>query len=501
MEKEVLIVGAGPTGLALGLGLEKQGVPFRIIDKNTGPGTTSRAMVIHARTLEFYRQLGVAHKLTDAGIVEDAVHLYKNRQAVARVPLGEMGRGLSPYPFVLSLAQDIHESILIEHLKSKGIEVEWQTSLVDFEEKADHLEAAISRNGRQCDSRFAYICGCDGAHSTVRKQLNIGFPGGTYSQVFFVADTVNEKPFKGFSAGFRGSDFKLALNIRTTGNVRLIGIIPESLLEDGPPETFSPLIPHVEKVLPVKVGKVNWYSSYKVHHRVAEIFRQGRVFILGDAAHIHSPAGGQGMNTGIGDAFNLAWKLAMVLQNRMDARILETYETERITFARKLVATTDRAFQLVIGSRMIRNIVIPKVIPKLFGIRKLRMQVFKMLSQTKLSYRDSPLSRGKVGGIRAGDRLPWIRMDDGDNFEPLESADWQMHVYGKPNTSIKRLSDIYGIPLHYTSWTQEMKHRGVKKDSAFLVRPDGHIGVATTTRHTDVIKQYVEEYDIRMASY
>ncbi|MCG1010725.1 FAD-dependent monooxygenase [Salinicoccus sp. ID82-1] len=498
MEQEVLIVGAGPTGLALALGLEKQGVPFRIIDRNAGPGTTSRAMVVHARTLEFYRQLDMAHALIEAGIVEDAVHLYKNREEVSRVPLGEMGKGLSPFPFVLSLAQDIHESILVEWLKSKHILVEWNTELVAFDQQANHVEARISKNGRQDYSRFAYICGCDGAHSTVRKQLDIGFPGGTYSQMFFVADVVNEKPFKGFSAGFRGSDFKLALNIRTTGNVRLIGIIPDALLDDGPPEAFAPLIPHVEKVLPVKVGAVNWYSSYKVHHRVAENFRQGRAFILGDAGHIHSPAGGQGMNTGIGDAFNLAWKFAMVLEDRMNDSVLDTYETERIGFARKLVSTTDRAFQLVVGSRTVRNVVIPYVIPKVLKSSKLRKEVFKMLSQTKLSYHDSLLSSGRIGAMTAGDRLPWVQTHDGDNYEPLKSADWQMHVYGKPNSKIKRLSDTSGLPLHYTHWTKEMKQKGINRDSAFLIRPDGYIGVAATTDDTEVITRYIRQFDLRM---
>ncbi|TVT27785.1 monooxygenase [Salinicoccus cyprini] len=498
MEKEVLIVGAGPTGLALALGLEKQGVPFRIIDQNAGPGTTSRAMVVHARTLEFYRQHDMAHALTEAGIVEDAIHLYKNRTEVAQVPLGGMGKGQSPYPFVLSLAQDIHESILIEWLKAKHVLVEWNTELVAFRQQADHVEALISKDGSQTHSRFAYICGCDGAHSTVRKQLGIGFPGGTYSQMFFVADVVNEKPFRGFSAGFRGSEFKLALNIRTTGNVRLIGIIPDALLGNGPPEAFAPLIPHVEKVLPVKVGTVNWYSSYRVHHRVAENFRQGRAFILGDAGHIHSPAGGQGMNTGIGDAFNLAWKLAMVLNDRMDDSVLDTYETERIGFARKLVATTDRAFQLVVRSKTIRNVVIPHIIPKVLKSSKLRTEVFKMLSQTKLSYHDSLLSSGRIGAIIAGDRLPWVQTHDGDNYEPLKSADWQMHVYGTPNKQMKKVSDQYGIPLHYAYWTREMKRKGINRNSAFLVRPDGYIGVATTTRYSDAIRAYIEAFDMRM---
>ncbi|WP_342387588.1 FAD-dependent monooxygenase [Salinicoccus bachuensis] len=498
MEKEVLIVGAGPTGLALAIGLERHGVPFRLIEQHDGPGTTSRAMVVHARTLEFYRQFGLAHRLVEAGIVENAVHIYKDRMEVGTIPLGEMGTGISPYPYLLSLAQDVHESILVEYLGSKGVRVEWQTKLMSFEEKEDHIEAEICSQGEASHASFAYVCGCDGAHSTVRHQLGLDFPGGTYSQMFFVADAENTQPFKGMSAGFRGSEFNLALNIRTTGTVRLIGVIPPHLIDPEPPAEFDPLIPHVESVLPVKVGRVNWYSPYKVHHRVAESFRRGRTFILGDAAHIHSPAGGQGMNTGIGDAFNLAWKLALVMQGRMDRSILDTYEPERIAFARKLVATTDRIFREAVNRKRFRNIIMPHVLPKLVQFSKVRRMLFKVISQTRIRYPDSPLSEGKSGRIEAGDRLPWIRMEDGDNFEPLVSVDWQLHVYGHPNGEVKQLSDRSGIPLHHARWTKGMKRKGIRKNAAYLIRPDGHVGVATTTGNVGRIEGYIKRFNLKM---
>ena len=498
MENEVLIVGAGPTGLALAIGLEKQGVPFRIIEQNDGPGRTSRAMVVHARTLEFYRQFGLAHRLTEAGIVEDAVHIYKDRLEVGKIPLGEMGTGITPYPYLLSLAQDVHESILVEYLASKGIRVEWQTELISFEEEEDHIEAVIQNHSGNSRSRYAYVCGCDGAHSTVRHQLDLDFPGGTYSQIFFVADAENTQPFKGMSAGFRGSEFNLALNIRTTGTVRLIGIIPPHLIDPEPPQVFSPLIPHVESVLPIKVGEVNWYSPYRVHHRVADKFRKGRAFILGDAAHIHSPAGGQGMNTGIGDAFNLSWKLACAIKGRMDPAILDTYETERIAFARKLVATTDRIFREAVNRKRFRNIMMPYIFPRVVQSYKVRRILFKIISQTRIRYPDSELSTGRSGGIRGGDRLPWLPIEEGDNFEPLTSVDWQLHVYGRPAKNIRHLSDRSGLPLHYTRWTRDMKKKGIKRNSAFLVRPDGHVGVAATTANIRPIEEYLERFNLKM---
>ncbi|GAA3720792.1 FAD-dependent monooxygenase [Salinicoccus jeotgali] len=463
MTTPVLIVGAGPTGLALAVGLEKHNVPFRIIEQNASSGTTSRAIAVHARTLEFYRQFGLAERLRDAGIVEDAVHIHKDKKEVGRIPLGEMGRGITPYPYLLSLAQDVHESILVEYLESKGIDIEWQSSLVSFKDKGDHVKAIIDSCGERSASTFQYVCGADGAHSTVRHQLGLDFPGGTYSQMFFVADVENTQSFKGMSAGFQGSEFNLAVNIRTSGTVRLIGVIPSYLMNPDPPETFTPLIPHVESVLPVKVGTINWYSSYKVHHRVAESFKVGRAFILGDAAHIHSPAGGQGMNTGIGDAFNLAWKLTFTVQGRMDAAVLDSYEPERMAFARKLVATTDKVFKEAVNRKRFRNIIMPYVLPQLMRFAAVRRMLFKIISQTRIHYRDSPLSTSRSGSIQGGDRLPWIRLADGDNFSPLASVDWQLHVYGRLNAKVKALSDRSGLPLHHTPWTKEMKQKGIRK--------------------------------------
>src|SRR5262249_37837652 len=174
----------------------------------------------------------------------------------------------------------------------------------------------------------------------------------------------------------------------------------------------------------VDVERVNWFSTYHVHHRVADRFQRGRVFLAGDAAHVHSPVGGQGMNTGIGDAVNLAWKLADVLRGRADAGLLDTYEPERIEFARRLVATTDRVFILVTSrvpiARFVHLRVVPRMIPLLFARRAVRRLMFRTISQTTISYRDSRLSAGTAGRVHGGDRLPWVTLDgEDDNFTPL----------------------------------------------------------------------------------
>src|SRR5215470_2207807 len=193
--------------------------------------------------------------------------------------------------------------------------------------------------------------------------------------------------------------------------------------------------------LKLSITKVNWFSTYRVHHRVAHHLREGRVFLLGDAAHIHSPVGGQGMNTGIGDAVNLAWKLAAVLQDGAPDTLLETYEAERLAFARRLVATTDRVFTLAttrgLVARWVRTRLVPLLVPLLFRLSPWRRLMFRTLSQIGVSYRHSPLSAGAAGAVRGGDRLPWVELEPGqDNFAPLTSLQWQVHVYGEARPSM-----------------------------------------------------------------
>src|SRR5262249_3829770 len=196
--------------------------------------------------------------------------------------------------------------------------------------------------------------------------------------------------------------------------------------------------------LKLTLAKVNWFSTYHVHHRVASRFREGRVFLLGDAAHVHSPVGGQGMNTGIGDAVNLAWKLAAVLTGAVRDDLLDVFELERVASARRLVAPTDRIFTLVTKqgtiARFVRTRLVPLISPWLFRLPGVRRFVFQTVSQIGINYRDSPLSEGSAGAVRGGDRLPWVETAPGqDNFDPLTSLAWQVHVYGEP---------LYGEPLY-----------------------------------------------------
>jgi 2-polyprenyl-6-methoxyphenol hydroxylase-like FAD-dependent oxidoreductase len=494
IKSQVLIVGAGPTGLMLALRLQRCGIPFRIIDKNDGPGAASRAIALHARTLEFYQQLGLADEIVALGLKMNRIELRQGGKAVAAIVLENMGRGLSPYPFMLNFPQDDHERFLADKLGESGAQVEWGVSLKHFSQDANYVRSILECGGKEEIREFDYLCGCDGASSRTRHILGLDFPGGTYSNLFFVADVKirNTLTADGL-VKLDERDFALIMPVRSSGMHRLIGILPPDE-GDGGNLAFEDIQPRVEKLLDIKVSGVNWFSTYRVHHRVAEKFHVGRCFILGDAGHVHSPAGGQGMNTGIGDAVNLSWKLAQTLQGKAPAALLDTYEPERIAFARKLVATTDTAFHRIVDktllSRTIRRWVIPHVLPLLTRIPAFRSLAFRTVSQIGVSYRGSALSHGSAGKIQGGDRLPWVVSGGSDNFKSLQSMNWQLHIYGRADAKIIEAAQALHLLWHEFAWSGRARKAGLAQDAAYLIRPDGHVAIALPDQDTSRLVSY-----------
>jgi 2-polyprenyl-6-methoxyphenol hydroxylase-like FAD-dependent oxidoreductase len=484
----VLICGAGPTGLMLALRLARSGVPVRIIDAAPTPGTTSRALVVHARTLEFYRQMGMAEDLLAVSLPFTAINLWVRARQVGHVALGEIGRGLSPFPYMVVCTQDRHEQFLIDGLARERVTVERPAELLDFTQTADGVRASL-RNASGHEETFdaPYLAGCDGARSRVRAVLGEDFPGGTYSRAFYVADVEATGPVMNgeLHVALDDAEFLGIFPLRGGRTARLIGSV--EVHEDARASLRWDDVGHtaVER-MGITVERVNWFSTYRVHHRVASHFQKGRAFLLGDAAHIHSPVGGQGMNTGIGDAVNLAWKLADVLQGRAPAALLDSYEPERIAFARRLVATTDRAFALVTSpgrrARFVRTAIAPRVLPNLVRFAAVRRFMFRAVSQTAIEYRDSPLSRGVAGQVHGGDRLPWVALDGpgpADNFAVLDGRSWQAHVYGAASPTVAEWARSRGMTLHVFAWTPAMARAGFARDALYVIRPDGYVGTAT----------------------
>jgi 2-polyprenyl-6-methoxyphenol hydroxylase-like FAD-dependent oxidoreductase len=520
-DPEVLIAGAGPTGLVLALWLARLGIRVRIIDKNPYPAAHSRALAVQSRTLEFYSQLGFVHEVVDAGHRVAAANVWVSGRLVAHAPFGDLGRGLSPFPFALIYPQDEHEPLLIRHLAELGVTVERPTELLSFTQSPTNPDAPITAHLRLADGseqicRCTFLAGCDGARSIVRQSLDIGFPGGQYTHLFYVADVQASGTVANgeLHVALDDTDFLAIFPIDNNGRIRLVGTIRDDQAEQAATQeadlNWNDVSKRVLSWIHVDIQTVNWFSTYRVHHRVAENFRNGRAFLLGDAAHIHSPVGGQGMNTGIGDAVNLAWKLANVLRNRAPASLLDTYEPERIAFARRLVATTDQAFTAVTSDSelalVIRLHIIPHILPALLGSHTARPFLFRTISQIGVNYRDSALSEGRTGKIHAGDRLPWLQFPDNpkspypDNFAPLSSLDWQVHIYSTWTCpDIGRLSFQRKLAFHVFPWQPSLAASGIVENAVYLIRPDGYIAFADPPAKARTLAAYLDTQGLTFA--
>jgi len=499
---QVLIAGAGPTGLVLALWLTRMGISVRIIDKLEAPSTTTRAIVMQARNLEFYHQLGISHLAIRKGVAFNAVNLWAHGKKMGHLSLGDIGKNVSPYPYVLIFPQDAQEQLLTAQLAKAGVTVDRGTELVSYLQTDKGVTAKLHKAGKTETCKALYLAGCDGAHSVVRKQMGVTFPGGEYERIFYVADVTCTGPIANgeMHGAFDKADFLIIFPMKGKGNVRLVGTIKQGQ-EQTEELKWEDVSQDIFDRTSIEVQAVNWFSTYKVHHRVASHFRDNKVFLLGDAGHIHSPVGGQGMNTGIGDAVNLAWKLRDVITGAAPEPLLDTYETERIPFANKLVQTTDKAFRFVSSTgavaQQVRQRVVPNMVPMLFRAASVRNLLFRTVSQTAINYPDSALSIGKAGEIKGGDRLPWVKFASAgahkkDNFESLKTLRWQVHCYGKTTDEIKELCAEKHVKLHVFPHNAMAKKAGIKPNALYVVRPDGYVGMAQSFADAETLAGYLD---------
>lgn len=499
IQTQVLIVGGGPTGLVLAHWLKRLAIPFRLIDKELEPGTTSRALVMHARTLEFYQQMGLAETIVHQGLRFTAVNLWANGEHRGRVPIGDIGEGLSPFPYMLIYPQDEHEKFLIGELQKLGVTIERGIELQSFAQNETGVTAELRHlDGRTETCTSTYIAGCDGAHSTVRRILQMPFAGATYQRLFYVADVEADGPLSNgeLHVALDEADFLAVFPLKQPGQARLIGTVVMDPQKAQAEPTWNDVGHLALDRLKMTVKTVHWFSTYRVHHRMTESFATERAFLLGDAAHIHSPVGGQGMNTGIGDAVNLAWKLAAVVHHQAPHEILQTYSQERMAFARRLVSTTDRAFTFVTKdgplARRIRLKAVPAILPRLLSRPKFRRFFFRTISQISVQYRTSWLSAGRAGRVHGGDRVPWV----GENFAPLAALNWQLHVYGEAPPALVKVCRPYSLPVHIFPWRPVMENAGLLQNAAYLIRPDGYIGLADAEANPQRLTQYLQRIQL-----
>jgi 2-polyprenyl-6-methoxyphenol hydroxylase-like FAD-dependent oxidoreductase len=513
METEVLVVGAGPTGLMLACQLLRRGVSVRVVDRHSGPAQQTRALGVQARTLEVYQKLGVAKTALELGTPANGAQLWANGKRMAHVPFGDAGAGVSPFPYILILGQDDNERILGEKLRELGGAVEWNTELIALAQDETGGTATLKRPDDSHEPvRASWIGGCDGARSAVRELNGIDFPGAPYEQVFYVADVEMTGPMAEgeLNVFLRSQGFNLLFPMRGKDHWRLVGILPKELV-DRDVKTIDAILPSLKSdaTAALDVRACSWFSTYRIHHRAAARFRAGRAFIAGDAAHIHSPVGAQGMNTGLQDAYNLAWKLALVVKGRADPALLDSYEAERIRVARRLLETTDRAFRLAVSDHwlagLFRTQIVGRIAALLMSTKRMQRVGFRTVSQTAISYRKSALSKTLPGltadAPQAGDRFPWLSLQlrpdgpDDDLYQALDDLSFHLLIFGQPapaGLATDALLQVHAVPDDKVN-DKALAARQIPKPSFYLLRPDGYIGLCGATIEAGVIRQYLTE--------
>ena len=504
---DVIISGAGPTGLALACQLTRYGIDFVIIDKKDGVTPFSKALGVHARTLEIYEQIGLAEPAVEQGTVTGIVRMLEGGEILGEVNLSNVGEGLSAYPYMLVFEQSKNESLMYEWLKARGRDVRWQTELASFSQDETGVTANLKTSPGETQTITAkYLVGCDGPRSLVRHDLGLSFLGSTFERLFYVADVrIDWKFAHDELMGCIARHCVVAFfPLPGEKRWRIVGSFPEGVMKNEDEVDYEEIEQqiHSEAQLELDITRVDWFSTYKVHTRHVDRFSSGRCFVAGDAAHIHTPAGGQGMNTGIQDAYNLAWKLAMVLRHSADDKLLETYNEERLPNAKRLTETTDRMFNLAAGNdwfvALIRSTIFPPMAKYILSIDSIRKRFFILISQIGINYRDNSLSfheEDRHFEIKAGDRMPYFLVDGHSVFDRLREPKFHLITFSDGQTDAPFMQSDYQeildqqvIPIY----PNVAEIFGVSESFSVLLRPDNHIALITKDASLGAVSKYLD---------
>ncbi len=404
---KALIVGAGPTGLVMAHELARDGIQCRLVDKTPHRAMESRAIAIHARTVETFELMGLADAFLDAGQRIAGVNIYGESGRIAHAAFGMLE---TRHPFVLGVPQDETERILEERVARHGVRVERNTELISLAQRESGVSVRLRTADRVEEVDTDWLLGCDGAHSTVREQLGISFSGATYPEHFVLADVKVAGGLDHAEAQvWLQREGALAFFPLPEDRWRLIIINSPPDWHDEPGLAQCQALVDERGLDHLRLGDPRWTAVFRIHRREAARFRNDRVFLLGDAAHIHSPVGGQGMNMGIQDAFNLAWKLSLVLRNGGNPQLLDSYEAERKPVDEAVVRQTDRATRLVSLHGTVARFIRDHLMSLLTQIPAVAEKLGEGLSALAVNYRSSPIVEEHATGMAgpaAGDRAP-----------------------------------------------------------------------------------------------
>lgn len=548
----VLVVGAGPTGLTFACELLRHGVRCRVIDKLAVPSDKSKALAVHARTLEILENMKAVDAMLASGIQAHGFSLYNGETRIMHVSAGELD---SPFPFILMIPQDATEKVLFEHLQALGGHVERGVELIGMTQDKVGVTATLKHpDGKEETVICDWLVGCDGAHSSVRKFLNLPFEGSAYEEQFALADVIMDSslPEDEISTFFH-EDGALVFFPMGNKRFRVIANVDESkIVGDEPTLEFMQSTAASRGPKGVKFTKAIWLSWFRIHARSVPKYRVGRAFLAGDAAHIHSPVGGQGMNTGMQDVYNLAWKLALVVHGDAAESLLDSYQDERHPIGLELLKGTDMATKVAILrnplAKQIRNHVMSFLGHQEVIVNRIR----KMGTMMLVNYRKSPI----VGEHREaadmhvkssdaseaptlpswiefarahlpGDRAPDMVMFDLEKrpvrlYEAMQGTRHNLLLFdGKPTEQgyhnleklAQAISERYGslVAIHlivadetlptslskfpgnvYLDPEFSLHHAyGAGTESLYLIRPDGYIGFRSQPAKLEPLEQHL----------
>ncbi|MBE9168626.1 FAD-dependent monooxygenase [Pleurocapsales cyanobacterium LEGE 06147] len=411
---DVLIIGAGPTGLTMACELLRRGLNCRLIDKAEEPSQTSKALGVHSRTLEVFEDMGISKQLIDRGLQVKGINVHAESKNLLHLHLSFQTLHV-PYPYVLSVPQSETERQLILLLQSLGGEVERSKELIDLQQNGTRVTALVRDNDENTniteEISTNWLIGCDGARSQVRKTLNLQFEGSTYEEEFLLADVDLDwnKSHDEIHVWFHEYGPWVVIPLPQLNQWRLIVAFTDKAAE-AVPEASTELL---QQLMRERTGDTTttisnpvWMSNFRIHRRLVNRYRQGCVFLAGDAAHIHSPVGAQGMNTGIQDAYNLAWKLALVINNEASTSLLDTYEAERRPVAKSVLAATDVPTRLLTTQNPALRFVRDRLLLQLLSLELIQPLVVKKIAELDIHYRNSSLSQEYQGSLLDTNLLP-----------------------------------------------------------------------------------------------
>lgn len=492
----VLIVGAGPTGLTAAVELSRLGVGVRIIDRAAERSLTSRALGVAARTVELLRVRGVGDEMVRIGNRASATTLYTGGQKLAAIELHRMS---SEFNYVLLLAQSETERLLAEQLNRQGVKIERGVEMVAATLQPDHVDVRLrSGDGTEEAVRSSYLIAADGSHSAIRKAIGLPFEGKSLTQNYVLGDVhlAGDIPQDQLSIFLARNGF-LAVFPMGDGRFRFMATDHEQITGD----TGEPTLEDIQRLydrtvhLGAQLYDLDWSSRFRINSRYMTALRHGRVFFGGDAAHVHSPAGGQGMNAGIADMINLSWKLAMVIEGRARRELLDTYESDRLPVIRQLVRMTERATKVFNSTSPLVHAALTRVAPILLARSAVQNKAAPKLGQLAAGYRGCPIAKGggRIGSLRAGDRVPDMDLGEVRLYDLLDLSTLTLFV------SSDAMAEAY------RPWRDILTVRPMPVADEWaaagwlLVRPDGYLAAAGGHRDARRIAEWLDRWLIRPA--